>query len=152
MGVGRFLTYTVCETVRMNMKSQFERVIARLYFAAKDVEQAGRIVTRGFVLTDGGEAKLPYGQPTFVDQRGIVVSSELDPSTGFAVELEFSTNKTYLRRHELISHVQNVRYYVLMVGDTDKSTRRVVAADQLAAAREAGLEKWQHQPLVWFGK
>lgn len=136
----------------MNMKSQFERVIARLYFAAKDAEQAARIVSRGFNMRDAAIAKLPYGDPTFVDQHGIIVSSELDPNTGFAVELDFPTNTTYLRRLELISHVKDVRYYVLMVGDTDKSVRRLVTEAKIAAARDAGLEKWQHQPLIWFGK
>ena len=123
------------------------------YYAANDPDQANRIVWKGFCGLDGITVKLPYDGPKFVDQPGILVSSELDPSTGFAVELDLQINvAVYLRRHELISHVPGVRYYIFFIGVTDKARRRVVRDDEIVAARSAGVEKWQHRPLVWFGK
>jgi len=126
----------------MRVDPTIERVVAVFFFAAKDAAHVERILANGFNGWDRITAKLPYGKPTFVDQPGILVSDAPDPSTGFAIGLEF----------ELMSHVSGVRYFVLMVGDTKKARLWKVAEDELAKAREAGLEKWQHQPLVWFGK
>jgi len=136
----------------MRVDPTIERVVAVFFFAAKDAAHVERILANGFNGWDRITAKLPYGKPTFVDQPGILVSDAPDPSTGFAIGLEFATNKGYLKGLELMSHVSGVRYFVLMVGDTKKARLWKVAEDELAKAREAGLEKWQHQPLVWFGK
>jgi hypothetical protein len=131
---------------------ELQSVTVKLFFAATDLAQAERIVEKGFNAWDFTTVKLPYGNPTFVEQPGIIASTVLDPHTGFAVELEIRTNTTYLRRYELISHVPGVKYYVLMRGDTKRGGRRRVSESELAEARRANVEKWQNQPLVWFGK
>ena len=135
----------------MKTAPPLEPLTAKLYFAAQDAAQAKRIVAQGFKGIDNQVAKLPYGDPTFVDQPGIIASSGIDPTTGLAVEIEFTTNATFLRRHELISPVQGVRYYVL-IDCWDSVRLREVSTEEMEAAKVGGLERWQHRPLLWFGK
>jgi hypothetical protein len=128
-----------------------EPVTVKLYFAAQEAALVERILAKGFTARDNQTVKLPYGDPAFVDQLGIIVSSELDPTTGFAVEIELAANTTFLRRRELISHVAGVRYYVLY--DCWKWARlRAVTLDELETACAKGFERWFSVPIVWFGK
>lgn len=123
----------------------------RFFFAAPTAADADRIAASGFNMKDSIMAKMPYGVPKFVNQPGVLASSELDPRTGFAVEIDFEPNVRYLIRHELISPVADVRYYILLLDIIAGARRRRVPDSEVNAARASGLAKWQ-DPLVWFGK
>jgi hypothetical protein len=122
------------------------------YFAAKTAADTERIVADGFRGRDCVTVQLPYGDPAFVNQPGILVSTELDPRTRFAVEIEVSVNPTFLRRHELLSFVSGVRYYIFFISTTETGRLRRVSEKEIENARAAGIENWQHDPLIWFGK
>ncbi len=125
--------------------------VMRFYFAAPSAAAVSRIVAAGFSASDGIMAELPYGNPTFVSQLGILFSSELDPRTVYAVEITTAPNPRYLVRHELISPVRGVQYYVFLQDIANRGTRRAVPEGDLQAARAAGLDKWR-DPLAWFGR
>ncbi len=134
---------------------RFETVTVKLYYRARDAGHLERIINEGFNAMDNVTAKLPWkssqtNEP-FVNQPGVLASSELDPTSDFSVEIELQTNAVYLRRHELISHVRGVRYYTLIV-DLREARRRAISGGEIAQARKGDMEKWNHTPLVWFGK
>ncbi|MCX6925692.1 MAG: hypothetical protein NT154_21145 [Verrucomicrobia bacterium] len=121
------------------------------YFAAPTAAAADRITARGFLASDGITVKLFYGNPKFINQPGILVSTELDPRTSFAVEIDTTPNPRYLIRHELVSPVPGVRYYVLLQDFANQGTRRAIPPSEIQAVRAAGLYKWR-KPLLWYGK
>jgi hypothetical protein len=58
--------------------------------AVKSAADADRILAKGFNGRDRVTVKLPDGKPAFVDQAGILASTDLDPSTGFATAIDAS--------------------------------------------------------------
>ena len=93
-------------------------------------------------MSDFIMAWMPYGVPKFVNQPGVLASSELDHRTRFAVEIEFATNTHYLIRHELISSVAGVRYYILLLEIIAGARRRRVSDSEVEAARASGRAKY----------
>jgi hypothetical protein len=121
----------------------------QFYFSAKTSADVDRIITRGFSGLDCVTVKLPYGNPEFVNQPGILVSTRPDPRTGHVIELTAEPNPRYLIRHELISPVRGVQYYIFFQGIANRSQKRAIFMQDLLSL--ASGYDWQ-DPLVWFGK
>jgi len=81
----------------------------KLYHCPQTAADADRIATAGFDPGDQVALKLSEEVTAF----GILVSTELDPRTRDAVELDLPIRESYLERNKLTSPTPGMHYYFL---------------------------------------